>query len=296
MRPRIRTLKPELWADEKVGELSHGARLLFLGMISMADDEGRLRELPAAIIGHVFPYDSVSTAKLTRWLAEVERSGMVTRYEVDGNRYVAFPHWSKHQKVDRPTPSDLPPPPTNSTNPRRAIDESSSSNHRGLDEPSIPTRRRAVRSDPIRSDPAVNRGETKALGGPDADPLPDRFPAELRPHLDAVLPVLVDLAARHGANAVRRLALASTMMAPPRRHKPFVRCAFDFAAWADSKAKRRRDVLAGYRNWLDSTDDLAGIEPVAGTPGGPAGLQRPAALQRMDAWRNASEYRQRGAA
>lgn len=56
-RPRIRTLKPELWQNEKVGDLSHGARLLFVGLITMADDEGRFRARPSVILGHVFPYD-----------------------------------------------------------------------------------------------------------------------------------------------------------------------------------------------------------------------------------------------
>jgi hypothetical protein len=63
-RPRIRTIKPEMWADEKVGQLSRDARLLFVGLITMADDEGRLRGCPAAILGHVFPYDDDALRKL----------------------------------------------------------------------------------------------------------------------------------------------------------------------------------------------------------------------------------------
>lgn len=35
-RPRIRTLKPECWQDEKIGQLSRDARLLFVGLITMA--------------------------------------------------------------------------------------------------------------------------------------------------------------------------------------------------------------------------------------------------------------------
>jgi hypothetical protein len=56
-RPRIRTLKPEMWADEKVGALTRDARLLFIGLITLADDAGRFRAMPSAILGHVFPYD-----------------------------------------------------------------------------------------------------------------------------------------------------------------------------------------------------------------------------------------------
>lgn len=111
-RPRIRTIKPEMWQDEKVGGLSVGARLLFVGLISMADDEGRFRALPAAIVGHCFPYDDDAARKLDRWLAEIESTGMLVRYEVDGKPYAAIKGWSRHQKVNRPSPSDLPPPPS----------------------------------------------------------------------------------------------------------------------------------------------------------------------------------------
>lgn len=149
MRPRIRSLKPEMWADERVGDLTHGARLLFVGLITMADDEGRLRELPAAILGHIFPYDEVSAMKLSRWLSEVEKSGMVVRYSAGGKRYIAFRHWSRHQKVDRPNSSELPPP----------VFDESSSNHstKDLRASSDPfdddSRSLRAGADPIRSDP-----------------------------------------------------------------------------------------------------------------------------------------------
>lgn len=145
-RPRIRTIKPEMWADECVGDLCHGARLLLVGLITMADDEGRLRELPAAILGHVFPYDEVSTTKLARWLSDVEAGGMIVRYAHASKRYIAFRHWTRHQKVDRPSESDLPAPPEfveSSTN--------GSTIGRGL----IDDHSRSLRggADPIRSDP-----------------------------------------------------------------------------------------------------------------------------------------------
>lgn len=110
-RPRIRTLKPELWQDEKVGNLSRDARLLLVGLITMADDEGRLRAMPATILGHAFPYDVDALRKLGRWLDEIEQTGMVLRYEHEGRPYIAFRHWGRHQKPNRPSPSVLPAPP-----------------------------------------------------------------------------------------------------------------------------------------------------------------------------------------
>ena len=108
-RPRIRSLKPELWQDEKIGNLSRDARLLFIGLVTMADDEGRLRALPALILGHVFPYDTDALRKLEQWLEEISDSGLITRYTVGGTPYVELMGWRKHQVINRPTPSELPP-------------------------------------------------------------------------------------------------------------------------------------------------------------------------------------------
>jgi hypothetical protein len=111
-RPRIRTLKPEMWADEKIGALSRDARLLFIGLITLADDAGRFRAMPSAILGHVFPYDLDALKKLEKWLRELEVQHLLIRYTVAGNIYGALAGWSKHQKINRPQESTLPAPPS----------------------------------------------------------------------------------------------------------------------------------------------------------------------------------------
>lgn len=115
--------------------------------------------------------------------------------------------------------------------------------------------------------------------------LPDDFPDELKPHLEDVERILGHLAVRHGAKQVVRLSLASVLMARPR--KPLVRAAYDFAAWADSQVTPRKDVVSGYRNWLERTNDLASVEQVRNEQGGKVvPIQRAAHLERMDRWKN----------
>jgi hypothetical protein len=109
-RPRIRTLKPELWQNEKVGDLSHGGRLLFVGLITMADDEGRFRARPSVILGHVFPYDDEAPKRLAGWMKEVEGEGLVRFYESAGKPYGILPGFTEHQRINRATDSRLPPP------------------------------------------------------------------------------------------------------------------------------------------------------------------------------------------
>lgn len=111
-RPRIRTIKPELWHDEKVGRLSRDARLLFIGLITMADDHGRIRAMAPAVLGHIFPYDNDAIRRLEKWFRELEMVGLVVRYEHLGVAYGWLPGWANNQKVNRPSQSELPDPPS----------------------------------------------------------------------------------------------------------------------------------------------------------------------------------------
>lgn len=110
MRPRIRSLKPETWEDEKVGSVSRDARLLFVGLITMADDDGRFRYLPSAICGHVFPYDEDAPRKLGKWMKELETAGLILLYAVEKVTYGWLPGWG-HQRINKKRDSDLPAPP-----------------------------------------------------------------------------------------------------------------------------------------------------------------------------------------
>jgi hypothetical protein len=107
---RIRTIKPSFWGDGAVSRISHGARLLMIGLISMADDEGRFLASPAAVAGYVFPNDDLTSAKIRRWMKEIEDQKLVHLYSIDGLHYGCFLGWKRHQVINRPQRSHLPPP------------------------------------------------------------------------------------------------------------------------------------------------------------------------------------------
>jgi hypothetical protein len=76
---------------------------------NLADDEGRLQELPQWIIGEVFPTDEdVTPGILREWLQELSDAGLVVRYGVDGERYIQCHDFRDHQKISHPTESVLP--------------------------------------------------------------------------------------------------------------------------------------------------------------------------------------------
>ncbi|HYH73336.1 MAG TPA: hypothetical protein VD764_08950 [Nocardioides sp.] len=98
---RIRTLKPEITADEKLGRTSRDARLLFVFLITSADDGGRFRAAPAILRGLIFPYDDdLTNANVAAWLAELVGEGLVRVYEVHGETFGELVGWEKHQRVD----------------------------------------------------------------------------------------------------------------------------------------------------------------------------------------------------
>jgi hypothetical protein len=110
--PRIRTVKPEMWQDEALGAVSVHARLLFVGLITQADDDGRLRGAPSLIGGSVFPYDGFQARKIDGWLDELTERSLIVRYEWGDQRFIWIKNWSRHQRINRKTDSVLPPPPT----------------------------------------------------------------------------------------------------------------------------------------------------------------------------------------
>jgi hypothetical protein len=120
-RPRIRTIKPEIFQDEKFGRLPPDQQILFIGLITMADDEGRLRELPSAIHGHVFPYRRITERRITGLLRALADRGMICRYEAAGERLICLPNFLKHQRVNRFTESPLPAPPSPDVNPEQGV-------------------------------------------------------------------------------------------------------------------------------------------------------------------------------
>lgn len=95
---RARNIKPGFFRNADLVELSFETRLLFIGLWTLADREGRLEDRPKQIKMELFPADSVDCDKL---LDEIAATGMLDRYEVDGKRYLQVVNFSKHQNPHR---------------------------------------------------------------------------------------------------------------------------------------------------------------------------------------------------
>jgi len=110
---RIRTVKPEFWEDEAIGLISFGARLLFLACFNFADDEGLMRWTPDYLKASVFMYDKeVTTEQVETFMGELASAGLVIPYKggKSQQRLGWILNFLKHQRINRPQPSKLPPP------------------------------------------------------------------------------------------------------------------------------------------------------------------------------------------
>lgn len=105
---RIRSIKPEFWQDEKLSHLSPIDRLVFFGLISQADDAGRLVDSVRLINGLLFPNTDDSCEEALETLASL---GRIIRYEgPSGQRLLQITNWHRHQRIDNPGVKVLPAP------------------------------------------------------------------------------------------------------------------------------------------------------------------------------------------
>ena len=109
---RIRTIKPEAFKSGTLAEVSIETERSFYGMLTQADDKGRLKggpEQAAVLNGALWPLRQSHTVDdMENDLVEMVRVGLLHRYEVGGRAFMHLPTFLDHQKINRPSPSKYP--------------------------------------------------------------------------------------------------------------------------------------------------------------------------------------------
>lgn len=107
-------ISPSMWEDPSFNKLTIGARLLFIGMISSADDEGYLRGDLGSLKRLIFGFDEKISEELSNWIKELKSFKNVHFFETDDEVYAHLLNWDKYQKqqVDRISPTIYPKCPT----------------------------------------------------------------------------------------------------------------------------------------------------------------------------------------
>jgi len=110
---RIRTIKPEFFLHEGLFDLEaktgYPIRVIFAGLWTQADREGRFLWRPRRLKAAIAPYDGLDFGAV---LDELVTAGFVSKYEKDNETYAHIPTWDRHQVINnRERASVLPAPP-----------------------------------------------------------------------------------------------------------------------------------------------------------------------------------------
>jgi len=103
-----RMIDAGIWANEHFAMLPPMARLLQIGIINMADDQGRMKAHPAYLRSQVFPYDDVLVEDVQSWLDLIAANDTLMLYEVDGKTYLQLLNWWQYQSPAFASPSQYP--------------------------------------------------------------------------------------------------------------------------------------------------------------------------------------------
>jgi hypothetical protein len=154
-------MKPEFWADEKLSPMEPITRLVFLGLISMADDAGRLVDSLKQIDAFIFPNSDDSARES---LANLSRAGRVKLGETaSGQRIIQIVNW-KHQKVDHPNLSAALPPIVKEVSPPLANQSRTSRDEFATLSVPVPTISTGTSTNDLSSDSGESNG--KAVSWP----------------------------------------------------------------------------------------------------------------------------------
>lgn len=110
---RIRNIKPEFWRSDDITALSLADRLLFIGLWSYVDDNGVGIDDHRRVAADLFAFEEDQNAIrefVREGLMRLSAGPLLTRYEVDGRRYLHINSWDKHQRVANPNKPRYPRP------------------------------------------------------------------------------------------------------------------------------------------------------------------------------------------
>lgn len=93
-----RMITSNIWEDDFVVSLSFFNRLVWIGLITIADDQGRMQDSANLIRSKMFPMDDVPLKDIESALVEFCKAGKIARYIVDNKKLIQIVHWWKHQR------------------------------------------------------------------------------------------------------------------------------------------------------------------------------------------------------
>lgn len=105
--PRIRTIIPEFWEDERFTNVSLPAWLLYIGMKNFADDSGVILSNETIIKSKVFPArEDIRKQQVSGWLQELIENSILVPFQYEDKGYYVMDFSS--ERIDKPQKSKIP--------------------------------------------------------------------------------------------------------------------------------------------------------------------------------------------
>lgn len=118
---RARNIKPGFFSNDELADIQPLGRLLFIGLWTIADREGRMEDRPRRIKAEILPYDDCDVDAL---LSDLHKHGFILRYEVCGERFIQVVNFVKHQNPHvKESASAIPAPGEHHTSPVQESDK-----------------------------------------------------------------------------------------------------------------------------------------------------------------------------
>lgn len=115
---RSRNIKPGFFTNDVLGELPPLTRLLFAGLWTICDRDGRIEDRPKKIRAELLPYDDCDPEEM---LQALENKGFILRYQAGEIRAIQVLAWEKHQNPHvKEAASTIQAPDNNQTSTRQA--------------------------------------------------------------------------------------------------------------------------------------------------------------------------------
>jgi len=108
--PGYRKIRRTLLDNPRFGMLGVFSQHLYLKLLLIADDQGRLQGHPAWIRSRAFPYQDIALKEIEQALKELEEKGFVLRYQADGMALIQIRNWWQESDLQWAQPSEYPAP------------------------------------------------------------------------------------------------------------------------------------------------------------------------------------------
>ena len=106
-----RMISEDFFQSEGVIDWTMRQRLLVLGIIANADDQGRIRGHPKWLKSRIFPYDDFTPKDIEDDLQAIAAGNdTILLYKAKGKRCIQLVNWWEYQSLQWAKPSDLPAP------------------------------------------------------------------------------------------------------------------------------------------------------------------------------------------